>query len=379
MSRYLIRLLSVLCIVSGACQVSQAQSFSIFPSVENTTALSLAEMRQQVAKATMQEKRWLGPVSGPPAATPANVAVICEDLQNGGILGVVNGIIEAAKIIGWHIQIFDANGSPSGREAAFSAAAAFKPNGVILVGIDAKKSQTQLQAFSMQTIPMVGWHVSPQAGVIANSLVAMNVSTDPLEVARITAMAAVVQSGGRAGVVIFTDSRFDIARAKANAMAHVIKECKGCRLLEIKDVAISQSAELMPGVTEELLNQYGDSWTYALAINDIYFDVATQELSKNGVSHEAIEMMSAGDGSAKAFSRIQAGAFQTATVAEPLNLHGWQLIDELNRLFARQPVSGYLFPVHLVTITNIGFDGGPQLHYDPDNAYRNAYRRIWQR
>lgn len=49
-------------------------------------------------------------------------------------------------------------------------------------------------------------------------------------------------------------------------------------------------------------------------------------------------------------------------VDEPLNLHGWQLVDELNRLLVKQPVSGYVVPVHLVT---------------PGNGYRAVYRRIW--
>jgi ribose transport system substrate-binding protein len=44
-----------------------------------------------------------------------------------------------------------------------------------------------------------------------------------------------------------------------------------------------------------------------------------------------------------------------------------------------QPVSGYVPSVHLVTSDNIAFDGGPHLRYDPDNGYRDVYRRIWKR
>jgi ribose transport system substrate-binding protein len=135
----------------------------------------------------------------------------------------------------------------------------------------------------------------------------------------------------------------------------------------------------MPGVTRELLARHGARWTHALAINDIYFDYAVPELIKAGLPDDRLRLMSAGDGSAAAFLRIQARTFQTATVAEPLNLHGWQLVDELNRLLARQPVSGYVIPVHLVTSDNVAFDGGPRLQFDPDNGYRDAYRRIWQR
>lgn len=135
----------------------------------------------------------------------------------------------------------------------------------------------------------------------------------------------------------------------------------------------------MPGVTHALLAQYGKRWTYALAINDIYFDYAAPVLTEAGMPTGAMAMLSAGDGSESAFLRIRAGIFQTATVAEPLKLHGWQLVDEMNRLFAGERVTGYVFPVHLVTASNIGTDGGERLLYDPANGYRDIYRRIWQR
>lgn len=339
----------------------------------------LIDMQQAVAQASEHGMPWTGPTSGPMARTGATIAVVCEDLRNGGILAVANGINEASKIIGWKIQIFDAGGTPDRRRQMLAAASASKPDGVIIVGADAQAIHAQLLVFSERGTPVVGWHVSPFAGPVPGSPVAMNVSTHPLDVARITAMASVVESKGRAGVVILTDSNFQIAMAKSNAMAEVIRACTGCTLLEVRDVAISRSAEWMPAVTQELLARYGARWTHALAINDIYFDYAAPELTKAGLPSNGISMMSAGDGSAAAFLRIQAGTFQTATVAEPLNLHGWQLVDELNRLLAGQPVTGYVAPVHLVTAKNIAFDGGPQMRYDPDNGYRAIYRRIWKR
>lgn len=339
----------------------------------------MEEMRQMVANASKQAAPWSGPQTGPQARPGATIAVLSEDLRNGGILGVSKGIQEAAKTIGWKTKIYDASGTPAGRASAFAAALALKPDGVILVGVDIKEARAQLSSFEERKIPMVGWHVGPHAGPIAGSPIAMNVSTDPLEVARITAMAAVVESGGRAGVVVFTDSNFEIALAKSNAMADIIRACKGCSLLEVRDVPISRSAELMPAVTQELLARHGTRWTHALAINDIFFDYAAPELTRAGKPSKSINMLSAGDGSAAAFLRIRAGTFQTGTVSEPLNLHGWQLVDELNRLLAGQPVSGYVVPVHLVTADNIAFDGGAQYQYDPDNGYRAVYRRIWKR
>lgn len=338
-----------------------------------------ADAQQIVQAATRRVTDWDGPREGPAGVKDRTIALIAEDLHNGGILGVAQGVREAAKVIGWKVKVFDAAGSKAGRDRAAAEALALGPNGLILVGADAKAMQGPLQTFTRRGIPVVGWHVGSEPGPMANSPVAINVSTDPIEVARITAMAAVVASGGHAGVVIFTDSNFEIAMTKAKAMAYVVRACKGCTLLEVRDVAISHSAEQMPEVTRELLARYGERWSHALAINDIYFDYAVPELIKADLPNDRLSLMSAGDGSAAAFLRIRAGTFQTATVAEPLNLHGWQLVDELNRLLAGQPVSGYVMPVHLVTGDNIEFDGGSRLQFDPDNGYREAYRRIWRR
>jgi ribose transport system substrate-binding protein len=341
--------------------------------------VSLADARQLVADAAQHGARWRGPQSGPAGQPGKTIAIVAEDLRNGGIVGVAQGVREAARVLGWSVKIIDAGGSAAGRTKALAAALALAPDGLVLCGSDALEAKPGLVAFADRGVPIVGWHAGPVSGPIAGTPVAMNVTTDPLEVARATAMAAVAQSDGHAGVVIFTDSKYRIAMAKANAMAAIIRACEGCSVLEVRDVALSSADAQMPEVTRELLQRYGKRWTHALAINDIVFDHAVPVLTKAGLPSHALSLLSAGDGSAAAFLRIQAKTFQTGTVAEPLNQQGWQVLDELNRLFAHQPASGFIAPVHLVTPDNIAFDGGPRFQYDPDNGYREIYRRIWQR
>lgn len=367
--RYAARLLFLLCLC--VCGPALAQT-----PAENSASHALAEIQKVVAKASARITGWDGPISGPQGRPGMIVAVICEDLRNGGVLGVARGIGEAASVMGWGVRMFDARGTPEGRKQAIAAALALRPDGAILVGSDARNLEPRLAEFTRRGIPLVGWHVGPKAGPMPSGSVAMNVSTEPLEVARVTAMAAIVDSGGKAGVIIFADSNFEIAMHKADTMAEIIRDCSGCSLLEVRRLPISQSAKLMPGVTRDLLKRYGERWTHALAINDIYFDYTIPELTRTGRN---LRLFSAGDGNTSAFLRIQAGTFQHGTVAEPLNLQGWQVVDELNRLLAGRPVSGYISPVHLVTSENMAFDGGPALLFDPDNGYRDAYRRIWMR
>ena len=301
---------------------------------------------------------WAGPRTGPAAPPGKTIVVLAEDLRNGGVLGVAQGIREAAGEIGWKVRIVDAGGTSIGRRKALADALASRPDGLAICGSDALELEPALRSARERLPPVVGWHAGPVPGAIPGTSVAMNVTTDPIAVARTTASAAVAQSGGRAGVVIFTDSRFT--------------------LLELRDVAISDSAARMPAVTRELLAAHGARWTHALAINDIYFDYAVPVFIASGVPNGAISLLSAGDGSAAASMRIRAGTFQTGTVAEPLNMQGWQVVDELNRLMAGQPVSGLVAPVHLVSAHDIATDRRSRLFYDPDNGYRDIYRRIWK-
>ena len=344
--------------------------------VESAT-VTVIQAQEIVSMATLEAVRWSGPESGPRALRGKSIALVAEDLRNGGIVGVAQGAREAAKAMGWTLKIFDGAGSSAGRAKAFSDALAAKPDGLILCGSDALENNAALILFANRDVPVVGWHAGARPGPIDGTPVAMNVTTDPLEVARLTAMAAVAQSNGRAGVVILTDSKYSIAMAKAKAMENVIRACRECTLLEVRDVAISESGENMPAITKELLQRYGKRWTHTLAINDIYFDYAVATLASAAIPRDGISLLSAGDGSASAFLRIQEKNYQTVTVAEPLNVHGWQVIDELNRLMAGQPVSGFVAPVHLVNADNIAFDGGKKLLYDPSNGYRDIYRFQW--
>ena len=57
--------------------------------------------------------------------------------------------------------------------------------------------------------------------------------------------------------------------------------------------------------------------------------------------------------------------------------HSPQYYLNTYRAFAKVAWSGYIPKVHLVTPANVGADGGPKNLFDPDNGYRDQYKRIW--
>jgi ribose transport system substrate-binding protein len=331
--------------------------------------------KKKVNAATSAKTKWDGPTTGPKAAAAKTLVFVASDMRNGGVLGVSKGAEEAAKAMGWTIRVLDGQGSVQGRTAAFNQAIALKPDGILLGGFDAKEQASGVQTAAKTNIPVVGWHAAKEAGAVDGMF--FNVTTNAQDVAEIAALHAVATSNGKAGVVVFTDSAYAVAIAKSNAMAEVIKKCTGCTLLGIEDTPLADTSNRMPQLTTSLIQRHGAKWTHSLGINDLYFDFMGPTLQTAGGAAKEIKNLSGGDGSESAYQRIRGNRFQAGTVPEPLNLHGWQMVDEVNRALAGQKASGYSTPVHLVTSVNIKGDGGPTNSFDPDNGYRNAYKKIW--
>lgn len=339
---------------------------------------TVSDAKNYVASVTKPNSPWSGPTGGPKAQAGKTIVYVSADQRNGGALGVSEGVIEAAKAIGWTLRIIDGRGSVSGRSSALQQAIALQPDGIILGTIDANEQSVAIQQAADAGIAIVGWHSTASAGPTGKHPIFTNITTDPLEVSKAAASFVVADSNGTAGVVVFTDSVYEIAIAKSDAMANIIRACKGCTLLSIEDTPLSEASTRMPQLTNALLQRYGEKWKYSLSINDLTIDFMPSALLSAGRAQDGFPRnISAGDGSAAAFQRIQQNFFQFGTVAEPLKLHGWQAVDELNRAFAGKEHSGFIAPVHLFTPENIQFDGGANNVYDPENGYRDAYKTIW--
>ncbi len=334
--------------------------------------------KAKVAAATQKAGKWDGPTTGPKAAPGKTIIYVAGDLKNGGTEGVSRGVEEAAKAIGWNLRIIDGQGEISGRTAALNQAVALKPDGIIVGGFDAIEQNAALAGVKEAGIPFVGWHATIEPGPDPKTGMFANVNTRIADVAETAADLAIADSHGKAGVVIFGDSVYAMAIGKARMMEAVIKKCGGCTVLSLEDLPMSEASTRMPQLTTSLLQRFGDKWTYSLAVNDLYYDFMGPSLSAAGKSgSDTPKNISAGDGSELSFQRIRSKQYQMATVPEPLHEQGWQLVDELNRAFAKQPWSGYVSGIHLVTADNIAFDGGPDNVFDPDNGYRDVYKKIW--
>lgn len=341
----------------------------------------VAESKAYVAIISKPHPSWDGPTTGPSARPKKSVIYISADQNNGGAIGVGRAAEEAAKVIGWSFSLIDGQGTPTGRSAALQQAMDLKPDGIILGTVDAVEQADLLKQISSKGIKIVGWHSLGKPGPAPVHQLFTNIATEPKEVAKAAGMYAVADSKGKAAVVIFTDPAYEMGIAKSDAMAEVIRKCAECSVLSVERIhhgEFRQTSALMTQRTAQLLKSLGSKWNYSLADNDLFFDFMLPSLVAASIPGSGYPRnISGGDGSVSAFERIRKNHYQIGSVAEPLRVHGWQAIDELNRAFAGQKDSGYSTPVHLVTSANIKFDGGQRNEFDPDNGYRDAYKKIW--
>jgi len=320
-----------------------------------------------------QALSWDGPRDGPARQRGVHkVTFIAQDLRNGGIAGSYRGFASAARLLGWQVQVQDAQGNGVLLRKGFADAVAAHSDGIILGGFQASDLADEVAAAQRTRIVLVGWHAAAHPGAVSGLF--FNVSSEPLEVARRAAEHVIQDSHGKAGVVIFNDERFDIANAKTRFMQELIQRCSGCRMLEVQNLPLNHADQRMDAVVKALNQRHGRRWTHTLAINDVYFDEMNYPLLHAGRGD--VRNVSAGDGSSKAISRIRAGlSQQLATVAEPLGAQGWQLADEMNRAFAGAKPSGYVSKPILVTRDLLQQLGEQEI--DAGLPYQQAYRAIW--
>ena len=204
-----------------------------------------------------QDMAFDGPTAGPVAAEGKTIVVLAGDLKNGGQLGVTTGIEEAAAKIGWTVRVLDGAGSVQGRTAAFGQAMALQPDGIVINGFDAVEQQAAIEGVAAAKIPMVSWHSGPKIGCDAPGGIFANVSTDAMTVSETAAKWAMADGAGTVGVIIFTDSTYQIAIDKADRIKKTIEDMGGT-VLEYVDTPIADTSTRMGPLTTSLLQKYGE-------------------------------------------------------------------------------------------------------------------------
>lgn len=341
------------------------------------------EAQDIVNKASLPVTEWDGPTTGPTADAGVSVVFIVSNASNTGDTAVQAGFEEAAEAVGWKVTKIDGgNSSAANNIAAFNQAIALKPAAIAVSSFNPQSAEPVFQAAADAGIIVVGNHTGEGAGPNSeHPSLFTNITSDPVAIGEVAADCAIVAAASAsesAGVTVTgCGAEFIICQIKQDAMVAETED-KGGTVLKNNSYPFEEINRQEPGVATADYQKFGDKLGYMLSINDNYFDAAIPALQAVGVQPTSKPfMIAAGDGSPAAFDRIRAGEFQIATVAEPLNEHGWQMVDEVNRALHGEEASPFVTYPRLVTIANVDDEGGDQNTFDPANNYRDEYKKIW--
>lgn len=337
----------------------------------------LSKANAKVARAAALKNRWEGPVDGPKLQQKKKIVMISIDMGDAGVNAIYNGLREASSAAAWEILYIDCRGHCNNNGLLIKQALDMKADGIVLAGVDANSQAKGLAAAVAAKVPVVGWHAAIKHGPVDGLFT--NIATNPKEVAQLAALYTVIEANNKAGVVVFTDSSNPYLLAKSTAIVETIKQCEGCKLLGVEDIALAEARSKLKPAVENLNKRHGNKWTHAIAVNDFYFDLLETPAIAGLLEKNKIVGVSAGDGSATAYKRIRSNSLQVGTTPEPLSMHAWQLVDELNRAFSGAEPSGMASPVHLVTAQNIAYDGGNKNTFEPSNDFRAQYKKYWNK
>ncbi|MEX1652710.1 substrate-binding domain-containing protein [Streptomyces pseudovenezuelae] len=332
-----------------------------------------ARAQAAVKQAEKTDMPWDGPTSGPTAVPGKTIVYVAQTMTNPGVAGAAQGVRNAAAVIGWNVRVIDGGGTPAGIQAAMSEAVTLKPAGIVIGGFDPNSTSQQVSRANAAGIPLIGWHAVATPGPSKKPRLFTNVTTRVDDVSAISARWIIAHSNGHAGVVIITDASILFARSKSELIKKELATCAGVKLLAYENIPIPDASNRTPREISSLLSRFQGRWTHSAAINDLYFADAAPAFRAAGKPGSGPPFnIGAGDGDPSAFQRINSKQYQAATVPEPLNLQGWQIVDEFNRAFSGRPASGYVAPVHITTAAN----SHGATSWDP-SGYRAAYRKIW--
>ena len=365
---------------SGACGATRPRDAR--PARRRPRRRCSHEAKDYIAKATAPVTAWDGPTTGPKAQGKKLIVYVSADQRNGGAQGVGDGAQEAAKALGWDFRILDGQGSVPGRTSALTQAIALKPDGIILGNVDTQEQAPVIEQAGARASRSSAGTSGPPPGPVEG--IRRCSPTSPPTRVEVAKAAASTRSSIRTARPTSSCSRTRSTRSpppRPMREKAAVEGCQGCKVLEVEDTPIGELSNRMGQLTTSLLSKYGKTWTYSIAVNDLYFDFSAPSLQAAGVDPATgyPRQISAGDGSVPAFQRIRDKQYQIATVAEPLHLHGWKCIDEMNRAFAGQPPSGYVRRRICSSQRNIEKDGGANNIYDPGNGYKDKYKKIWGR
>ncbi len=347
--------------VMGWTQSAQAQ----------TSAVEAAKLR---AEKLMNAKiEWHGPTSALKPIAGKRLAVISCCQAAEGAARPARGIVEAGKLLGWKVDIFDGKGDPMEQNKALNAAVDSKYDGIALIYIDTPVVSEGVARALSAKIPLI------TMGAMKNTPESIpDISHDFVGIGRAIADYMIWKSNGKVNALLLknTDLKIVIDGQYKGTFEGLNdkKQCPDCKVVA-KDWSLA-NLDTQPAALASAALQADPNinWVWC-------FDACMARVSRTMVaSGLGTKVKGAGfDCNAENVQLIKDGQVQTVCAADPREWASYGMVDNLNRMMQGKPAVAQNIPVRMFDKSTIGALSESEVKngWQGDFDFRAKYKSLW--
>jgi ribose transport system substrate-binding protein len=354
----------------AACGSSSKSGGSATSASSATTAAGKSEAQKLVDQFS-SPVAWPGPGDAfKPVAGKKLTVIICGS-QGITCVRVGNGVKAAGAALGYKVTVVDGQSDPTVWNQAIKNAVAQKTDGIALAAVPPVLVAGAIKSATAAGIPIA-------AGLSTAGPAQVKANPNRPDIARANAAQLAVMSGGKANVLSIRDDEFPETKLTADLLpAELKKLCPDCKVAkEISFTLALASQRLASNVTQALRND--PSINYITTPFDTVNVFVQQGIAAAGKKGK-VKIVGVG-GDPPSVQAIKAGD-EVSSFGEPGEWVGWDLVDGMARIFAKQSVppldkateSNYNVPQRYITADTPLDPQGWQGGFD----YQSKFKQLW--
>lgn len=330
-------------------------------------SFALPDSAAQALDAVLQPvSDFPGPEDGVTPPANAKITVITCSATGEQCVRVADGVQDAAKILGWDVNVVDGKGQPATWNAAMSEAIASQADGIVLAAVPPALVGDGMAAAKSAGIPVVF-----DLGLEAQGADVL-VTPDRPDHGKLLADFIARDSGGKGSVLLLRDPEFPDLEAMDDAFEAELKSaCPDCTIADTQTFTLGGMAQELSGIVQTSLQTNPDV-TYVFTPFDAASTFVNQGIRAAGASDIKV-IGTGGDGSS--ITSLKSGELY-ASMGVPAEWMGFQSVDALARIFTDAEVPEVPVVQGLITQDNID-EQAPDGTYDGGFDYVSAYKKVW--
>jgi ribose transport system substrate-binding protein len=293
--------------------------------------------------------------------------------------------VEAAKLMGWKVTLYDEKLDPSTGPALVRQALAAGADGIVLDANDCplvKQALQEAKAKNVKVVPMYAFDCDDPifggggeplfSGIINYGKKAADIDAFTKSYGADQADAVIAATGGKAQVILFNDTEFTVLKYTAQGFKDELAKCAGCKILTEVDF---KAAELGPALQQKAASALLQH-PQANAVKIPYTAAAILGIAPAVAqsSHKDQLYVMGGEGFEPELDLIRGNKGVSAVNVVASDWTGWAAVDTLNSLFlGHQPSDSGLGWTLADASHNIPAKGPFVAPVD----FKGAYRQAW--